>query len=114
MEDFIRHLWEVGNEITSSVSSYLVFIIRVWLSPHHNYISLHGRRRRAIEDTILAVDQASTITFADIAGHAAAKAVLHEAIVLPLKFPHLFRRQCCIYVVLFQAHLGLRFCCTKQ
>ncbi|KAJ8313460.1 hypothetical protein KUTeg_008983, partial [Tegillarca granosa] len=44
-------------------------------------------RKESIEDTIISK---SGITFDDIAGLQDAKQALHEAIIMPLQYPHLF------------------------
>ena len=45
------------------------------------------RRRIAIKDTIL---EKGNITFCDVVGLTHAKQALKEAIIMPLRYPHLF------------------------
>ena len=50
-------------------------------------------RHRVIEQTVLSSGGAAECTFADLAGMHAAKQVVSEALVLPAKYPHLFKGQ---------------------
>ena len=50
------------------------------------FLFLH-RRLRAIEETVL---HSSGVWFESVAGLEQAKQVLQEAIILPVKYPHLF------------------------
>lgn len=57
------------------------------------HIFLISRRLLAIEETVLHCE--GTFSFSDVVGLNQAKQVLREAVVLPIKYPHLFSGNCC-------------------
>ena len=53
----------------------------------------------AIENTIITQQE---LSFDDIAGLSDAKQALHEAIIMPLKFPHLFTGRTIQFIISYQ------------